>query len=48
MLISKNEFINILKCIQKNNIGDPSLKNVFISEIGICHWQYKNQEVIKY
>tara|TARA_B100000287_G_scaffold434653_1_gene499749 strand:+ start:1511 stop:2353 length:843 start_codon:yes stop_codon:yes gene_type:complete len=48
MLISKNEFINILKCIQENNIGDPSLKNVFISEIGICHWQYKNQEVIKY
>jgi len=46
MMFDKVTFNNVLKLMQTYNIGDPTLKNVYINKIGMCHWQYSNQEVI--
>ena len=48
MMFDKNTFTNVLSLMQKYNIGDPTLKNVYIDRIGMCHWQFSDREVISY
>ena len=46
MMFTKETFFKVMDFIVKNNIGDTTLKNIYLSDIGFCHWQFPNQEVI--
>ena len=46
MMFTKEVFFKIMDFIVKNNVGDTTLKNVYLSDIGFCHWQFPDKEVI--
>ena len=46
MMFTKEAFFKVMDFIVKNNVGDTTLKNVYLSDIGFCHWQFPDKEVI--
>jgi hypothetical protein len=42
---SENIFRKLLDFNDINPIGDPSHKNLYLSEIGICHYHFYNEPV---
>tara|TARA_R100000152_G_C6768015_1_gene193346 strand:+ start:259 stop:1095 length:837 start_codon:yes stop_codon:yes gene_type:complete len=48
MMYDFDTFNKVLLLMNKHNIGDPTLKNVYIDRIGMCHWQFSDREVISY
>lgn len=46
-MISKESFRNLLKVIHTYKIVDPSHKNLFFEEVGICHLYDDTQNIIK-
>lgn len=46
-MISKESFRNLVETIETKKIVDPSHKNIFFEEIGVCHLYDDKKEVIK-
>ena len=46
MMYDFDTFNKILSLMNEYSIGDPTLKNVYIDRIGMCHWQFSDREVI--
>ena len=46
-MISKQSFRNLLETIDLHKIIDPSHKNIFFEEVGICHLYDDTKEIIK-
>jgi hypothetical protein len=44
-LVSEKKYHTLLKWIYKQNIHDPSHKNIMVE--GICHFQYSNQHIVE-
>ena len=46
-MISKQSFRNLLETIHTHKIVDPSHKNLFFEEVGVCHLYDDTQNIIK-
>ncbi len=46
-LISKKSYRQLLQTILEFKIADSSHKNIFFKECGVCHYHFKNQDVIE-
>jgi len=45
-MIDESTFYKIINYMISTNNSDCTLKNIYIPEIGVCHWQYKNKETL--
>jgi hypothetical protein len=46
-LISKESYRKLINAILMYNIVDGSHKNIFLTECGVCHYHWKDQDVIE-
>lgn len=41
-----NKFKELLRFVESHNIGDPSHKNIFFNDLGLCHYHFYTDVVI--
>tara|TARA_B100000287_G_scaffold253138_1_gene237832 strand:- start:2890 stop:3714 length:825 start_codon:yes stop_codon:yes gene_type:complete len=48
MMVSEKDFKSILNYMGTHNNNDSTLKNIYITKIGLCHWQHKLNKVVNW
>lgn len=46
-IISEKNLIEYMNFIKYYNIGDGTIKNILLKDLGICHWHFKNSEIVE-